>query len=187
MERDSLVAINIVNAENKLLNKSGVPMLYYWDGTIDIIESLSNDTEFIDYVKTLIIKPEDYLNINICYFYFQYNEKGDEVYSDLNVKIHNLIGLDKFDSEGIVLSFIEKHFKVLYKNSFKQIFDVKEGEYVSNICEMYRAIKSKFKERISKTTIVNWVRSVLYDVEHFNNTNIDFIINKLNQILKAEE
>ena len=63
MERDSLVAINIINNENKLLNKTSIPMLYYWNGESDVLDDLSNDTNLTEYVKTLLENPEEYLKI----------------------------------------------------------------------------------------------------------------------------
>ena len=55
MERESLVAINILNSENKLLNKTGVPMLYYWNGNTEVLDDLSNDEELINYSKGLLM------------------------------------------------------------------------------------------------------------------------------------
>ena len=75
----------------------------------------------------------------------------------------------------------------MYKNSFKTEFVSEAFDAIENIITMYREIKGKFKTRLTKTTIVNWVRSVLLDTEHFNSVNSDYIIFKLNEILKTEE
>ena len=85
------------------------------------------------------------------------------------------------------MHYLHKHFSTLYKNSFKTKFVSETFEPIENIITMYRDIKSKFKTRLNKTTIVNWVRSVLIDTEHFNSINSDYIIFKLNEILKLEE
>ena len=85
MERESLVSINILNSENKLLNKTGVPMLYYWNGNTDVLDDLSNDEELINYSKGLFNEPTDYLKVNISYFYFKYDENHEEEYSDINI------------------------------------------------------------------------------------------------------
>ena len=187
MDRDSLVAINIVNSNNNILNKTTVPMLYYWNGESDIMDDLANDNELIDYVKTLISEPTDYLNIFISYFYFRYNDNNEEVYSDTTIEVQNLIFLDKIENDNICIYYINKHFRTLYKNSFKQEFVSTSEDDITNIIDIFRAIKSKFKTRISKQTIVNWVRSVLLEESKFNSTNSDYIINKLNEILISEE
>ena len=187
MERESLVSINILNSENKLLNKTCVPMLYYWNGNTDVLDDLSNDEELINYSKGLFNEPTDYLKINISYFYFKYDENHEEEYSDNTIPIQNIVTLDKFDSDYIVLHYLHKHFSTLYKNSFKTTFVSETFEPIENIITMYRDIKSKFKTRLNKITIVNWVRSVLIDTEHFNSVNSDYIIFKLNEILKLEE
>lgn len=187
MERDSLVSINIFNSENKILNKSTVPMLYYWNGINDVLDDLSNDEHLLKYAKTLFINPTDYLDLMISYFYFKYNDNDEEVYADNTLDIQDIITLDKFESDYIVLYYLLNHFKTLYKNSFKDEYISEDNDAVNNILIMYRAIKDKFKTRLTKITIMQWIRSVLLDESHFNGTNSDFIYNKLNEILKDEE
>ena len=55
MTRDSLVAINITQFD-KLLNNSTVPLLFYWNGESDIINSLKEDELFISFIKETIRK-----------------------------------------------------------------------------------------------------------------------------------
>jgi len=186
MERDSLVSINIFNSENKILNKSTVPMLYYWNGANDVLDDLSNDEELLKYSRTLFINPSDYLDLMISYFYFKYNDNDEEVYADNTIDLQDIITLDKFESDYIVLHYLLLHFKTLYKNSFKEEYTGDNIDIVNTIKEIYRVIKDKFKTRISKTTVMQWVRSVLLDENHFNRKNSDYIYNKLNEILKEE-
>ena len=46
--KDSLVAINILVNDNTILNKNGVPLLFYWDGNSD---TLINDIYNNHYLK----------------------------------------------------------------------------------------------------------------------------------------
>lgn len=186
MERDSLVAINIINRDDKICNKSGVPMLYYWNGQNDVLDDLSNDNELLEYSKTLFETPEMYLGYSVNYFYFKYNDNDEEEYADNVIELQDIITLDKFDSNDIVLYYLLNHFNTLYKNSFKTDFE-NVPDITESIVLMYNAIKGKFKTRLSKETIINWVRSVLIDKNHFNRRNSDYIILKLNEILKSEE
>ena len=187
MERDSLVAINIINNDNKLLNKTSMPMLYYWNGESDVLDDLSNDTNLTEYLTTLLTKPEEYLNIFLSYFYFKYNENNEEDYSDNTIQIQNVITLDKFESDHIVLYFLKKLFLTLYKISFKCDFISESNNDTEDIKTMCQAIKDKFKTRLTKETIINWVRSALVDKDKLNTQNTEYIILKLNQIINFEE
>ena len=42
MIHDSLVTLNIFDIDNRILNKSTAPLLYYWNGETDIINDLQN-------------------------------------------------------------------------------------------------------------------------------------------------
>jgi hypothetical protein len=187
MERDSLVAINITNNENKLLNKTSMPMLFYWNGESDVLDDLSKDENLIEYTKNLITNPADYLNIFVSYFYFKYNENNEEDYSDNTLQIQDLILLEKFESDHIVLYFLKKLFLTLYKISFKMDFPEEGNNASDDIKKMCYAIKEKFKTRLTKETIINWVRSALLEKDHLNTQNTEYIILKLNQIINFEE
>ena len=106
--------------------------------------------------------------------------------TDNTIDLQDIITLDKFESDYIVLHYLLLHFKTLYKNSFKEEYTGDNIDIVNTIKEIYRVIKDKFKTRISKTTVMQWVRSVLLDENHFNRKNSDYIYNKLNEILKEE-
>ena len=71
MTRDSLVAINITQFD-KLLNNSTVPLLFYWNGESDIINSLKEDESFISFIKERCMNIENYTKCKISYFFFKY-------------------------------------------------------------------------------------------------------------------
>ena len=58
---ESLVAINIIS-EDKIINKNGTPLLFYWDGEQDIYEALKSGSDFIDYLMHTVINKDKYTN-----------------------------------------------------------------------------------------------------------------------------
>ena len=51
--QDSLVAFNIIS-NNKLLNKNEVPVLFYWNGETNLIESIFSDSGFYSFLKNTV-------------------------------------------------------------------------------------------------------------------------------------
>lgn len=186
MGQDSLVAINLVDIDGKLLNKTNVPLLYYWNGQTDVISDLQNDKQLAEYCELLFINPEKYLDVLVSYFYFTYDENGGENYNDNIMQFQDIVYLENFNSAHIVKHYILQHFLNLYKTSIKSDYSDDNNEATSvneTIIDIYNILKNRFKTRISKPTIINWVRSVLLDTNHFNTRNSDFIIKTLEQIL----
>ena len=180
---ESLVAINILDkTNNKLLNPTLVPLLFYWNGEDDVLTEIRHNEDFIKFIEQHITEL-NYTQTDIAFFYFT-NISGVEDYKDKNISIQEAISLNLFNSENIVNYFIKLHFEELYKISFKTDFDNTDINIVDEIKQIYKVLKDKFSSRISKPTVVNWVRSVLLDKDNFNNTNTTYIINKLNEILK---
>lgn len=183
MSRESLVALNLVD-NNILINPSLTPILYYWDGNSELIDTMMEDTKLTDLVVSKITF-QNYTKLRLSYFLFEYIE-NEEVYSDNTISIQDIFTLDKFESSEIIMQYLLSRFIELYKNSFKTEYTVPIISIEDSIIEIYRAIKQKFKTRISKLTMVNWVRSTLISDEKLNQKNSDIIINKLNEILINE-
>ena len=119
MIHDSLVTLNIFDIDNKILNKSTAPLLYYWNGETDILDDLRKDEHFLKANEPLFISPEKYIEIMVSYVYFKYNDEGEETFEENTVNIQDIIYLDKFNSNHIISYFLIKHFNELYTNSFK--------------------------------------------------------------------
>lgn len=195
MERDSLVAINILDINNILLNNqltsnnSSAPLLYYWNGETDVINDLQNSESLCKRCSSLFINnPEDYLTISLSLFYFKYDENGEEQYEDVHKNIQDIIYLENLDNDEIVNHFILKHFSYLYKTSIKEEYEYDNNkDEIYNIIVIYNKLKNKFKTRVSTETIINWVRSVLLEKDKFNAKNTNYIINKLTKTLYEAE
>lgn len=180
---DSLVAINLLDkTNNTLINPTLVPLLFYWNGEDDVVSELRNNQEFIDFIAKHITEL-NYTNTDIGLFYFTYiNETED--YKEINKGIQDVIYLNMFNSDNIVNHYIKKHFCELYKISLKQDYPENDETVSTIICNIYKVLKDKFKNRITKPTVINWVRSVIVDTDKFNANNSNYIINKLTEILK---
>lgn len=188
--QDSLVSINILEKNtNILLNKNSIPLLYYWNGENNVLDELKNDEKFLEYCASLFTTPEKYLNIFVGLFYFKYNENDEEEYSEVVKDIQDILYLDKFDSYYIINHFLLSHFLELYKTAFKEEYEYSKLDDNLNdiIIDIYNKLKDKFTKRISKTTVINWVRSVLLDKNHFNTINTNYIIKILEQKLENNE
>lgn len=187
MQQDSLVAINLIDIDGKLLNKTSAPLLYYWNGVSDVEEDLRNDKSLGEYCDTLFINPEKYLDVLISYFYFTYSDNDEENYNESTKDFQDILYLENFNSSHIVKHYILQHFLNLYKTSLKMEYSSDITNVDDTIIDIYNSLKSKFKTRITKKTVVNWVRSVLIDTNHFNIVNSNYIINELETILKDIE
>jgi hypothetical protein len=55
-----------------------------------------------------------------------------------------------------------------------------------NIIDIYKKIQHKYPNKISKNTVINYVRSELYQTYKLNTNNINWIINNLTNILSNE-
>ena len=184
MNIDTLVAINIFNEnKNNIINK--IPILFYWNGEGDLINSIFNDQNFIDkYFNNL--NYNDYCNLKLGYFYFKYNDKYEEIYTDNIVNISEYLKIDKFNSKNIIYELILKHLFALYEQTLKVKYkDVKiYNEEI--IIDIYRKLKEKYKDKIIKSTFINWVREELLNKDEINNTTVNYIIDNLKNILKNE-
>ena len=91
--RDSLVAINIINDDKLLnINGNGIPLLFYWDGEDDVLDSIFKMDIFKAKIYDVINNVDNYTNSKIALFYFKYN--GDEEqYNELSVLIQDYIKL----------------------------------------------------------------------------------------------
>ena len=108
MTNDTLVSINVINEESKvLLNSSSVPILYYWNGEGKLIENIFSDNSFKAQYISSIKTYEEYKNRAVYYFYFKFNEEtGDEEYYDNSIKICNYFSFSLCSFSGIIGPFL---------------------------------------------------------------------------------
>lgn len=177
--QETLVAINILdrysnNLHNITENKE--PILYYWNGEGDLYQNLISDKAFINkYIEK--INMDDYLNLDICYFYFN-NTNNDEKYISNNVRLNDIVLLEnnEYDLKPILNELINDKIKKLYLLCFKEEYN-KNLEIIEKIKDIYDIINEKYPNRLSIKSYINWIRSDFVKDEKLNNKNINYIIN----------
>lgn len=188
MLNDSLVAINIYNKDTKeLYNNKETPILYYWNGEGDLLQSILNDKQFKDNYINKINNIDVYCNMKMSYFYFCFSG-GDELYIDNSVLLSDYVPLSSIESYSIVLKTIINHLYDLYSKAFNgKSYDKLKVFNEDIIIDIYDEIKNKYKERLLKNTVINWVRSEINKQENLNEENENYIIDTLTNILKNKE
>ena len=187
MLNDSLVAINIYDQNTNILyNKSLVPILFYWNGNGDLLEDILRNenfkTNYLDNFKDY----ESYNNAVISYFFFEFDKDDKEAYIENSILISDYVKLKDFNSIQIIYKLLIPHLYNLYKMALKKDYDDTKVFNEEIIIDIYKQIKEKYKDKIEKQTLVNWVRSELINTNKIDSNNVNYIIKQLNNILEHE-
>ena len=179
---DSLVSINIFHEkQQKIINK--VPLLYYWNGTGNILKNILNDKSFIEkYLDK--INLDDYKHLQLAYFYFKYDKNDNEEYIENIINLFDYLDLSKFDSINIVYELIVKYMFELYKISMGINYEDTKVYNEELIIDIYKQIKDKYKDKLNKNTFLNWVRNELIKKEQLTNDNTNYVVEKLDNIIE---
>ena len=184
---ETLVSINIVNREtNNLYNKTqkNEPILYYWDGEGDLYDKISLDESFIEkYISKINI--DNYLNLDICYFYFN-NTFNNENYFSNQIRLNDIVLLEnrKYDFTNIINELIDIKIKKLYLICFKQEYNKDLKDIKEKTIDIYNLIIEKYPNKLSIESFVNWIRSDLEKDNKLNNKNINHIINVIKKFFE---
>lgn len=183
---ESFVAINIYNdkeGKKELFNE--IPLLFYCDDMDNFKNDLLADEKFRKLVENSCLNVNNYTTSYIGYFYFN----GDNEYEDTCIPIQelfpsdNLLDTEKYFTKeyisSIFINLYEVSMHIQYENNL--MFDID-----ATIKDIYQILKKKFKEKIIKSTVINYVRSEL-NKKDLSKENINYIIGELETILKDEE
>lgn len=191
--KESLVAINIVKDNNILLNPTAIPILLYWNDkqykTID--EEIFNNENSYKYIISKCANIEAYTLSKISFFYFKdTNNDNTEDYLEYNIDVQQLFKLSVLNSEdtSFYKDYINESFKYLYLCSFKEDYEFSTNPLVWEECiiDIFDKLRKKYPNKISKDTIINYVRSELLQKYKLNTDNSNWIIDKLKNILVNE-
>ena len=191
MHTHSLVSINLYCNEDQriiLLNNTGMPMLFYWNGKDDVYESILKDDKFRILLDKSSFNYERYTTSYLSYLMFILDE--EEHYEDKEIAVQDLYKLsDMTDIESsFYISYLLSIFKNLYSKSLKTEY---EGDILlddnEKIVDIYKRIQTKFPEKFIKITVINYIRSELLKNFGLTQDNSTWIINKLNEILINEK
>lgn len=177
-KNDTLVAINLTNG-TKLLNPTKTPILFYWDGNGNLHDDIINSEELIEILISNCNTYEDYKQICISYFKFDY-VNNEEVYSEETAHLNSFKKLSDL-SDNIWINEVKPHFEYLYNCSFKEDF-----VFSDNCCKdmkiIYDKLKEKYPNKISETTVVNYIRSKIGT--YVDEQDKEYIIKKVIETIK---
>lgn len=184
---ESFVAINVyLEKDNKKeLLISGIPLLFYCNDMSHFKDDLLSDEKFRKLIEDNCLNINNYSSSFVGYFYFN----GESKYEDASIPVQELFTVDKLSNSekyftkeyihNIFINLYEISMKMPYENNL--MFDID-----ATIIDIYQALKNKFKEKIVKSTVINYVRSEL-DKKELSKENVNNIIGELEIILKDEQ
>ena len=188
----SLLALNIIVQSNTgqriLLNKTDVPTLYYWNGTDNLEKDFLSNESFRTLIDETCFNKDSYSKSKIAYFNFNLID-GEENYNEYLVDIQDLFTLDLLtETENMFyIEYLNEIMNNLYITSMGHEFN---GNILLDINEkyiqMYLDIQKKYPNRFVKNTLLNYVRSELVKLYDLHQVNSNWIINKLEEILKEQ-
>lgn len=181
----SLVAINIID-DNKLINKNGLPLMFYWDKEKDINISLKESKEFRQFIIDNICNISSYTKSKISYFYYIYNTKDNsEVYNEYINDIQKWLPLKEIEETQFYEEYLINYMNYLYNCVYKKDFEFREKIFLKeDLKDIYNKIRERYNEsRVNRNTLINYLRSQLLSKENLSSENTDFIISKINEIL----
>lgn len=154
--KENLAALNVI-CEGKVINKNGIPLLFYWNGQTDIIEDIKNSKEFFTWLREeeIITDITFFLNSHIGLFYYKEN---DDDYQELTINIRELYTFDKL--EELKNNLILESTYYLYNKAFPdreigiQIFD----DPIEQSSAYIKAILKKYQGRITELTCIMAIR-----------------------------
>ena len=192
----SLVSINILDNNRKLYNPSTVPILYYYDGDSESLSnSIKNDTGFMKFLyESKLFSTDLYTKTNLSYFYFDIgnlvDDDSDDIIVENSIDIQDLMTLEHLYNTDTLYSefylhYLRYHFSYLYKGVFKEDFIFSEDVLNTDkeITTIYDTIKKKYPDKIVKTTVLNYIRSVLREKENLSIENSEWIVKQLEHII----
>lgn len=191
--KESLVAINIL-FNDRLLNKNGTPLLFYWDGEQNIYDALKSGSDFIDYLMHTVINKEKYTDTYFSFFKYYLDNDGNEQYQEDKINIQDFLKLKDLSPEQSLFykKYLLDHFIYLYKSAYHEEY-VKDNESISlmgiddAILDIYDKIQEKYPKRVIKSTVINYIRSEIENTDKLSMENSNWIIFQLENLLNERE
>lgn len=143
--KDKFIAINLIENEDKLLNK--YPIIYFWDGNGEIEDAVKTE-EFINATKRLINK-ENYWTLSANLIYVYEDEENENQYINKEIKISEIIDL----SQDLYKEYIIEVLDFLYFCVFKKHSNNQD------ILTLYKEIKNKYPKKVTCDVVSKYIKS----------------------------
>ena len=183
---NNCVAINII-ADNKILNKNGVPILFYWDGKSNVIDEIKGQKVFMDFIKSKTLTVENYAYSAMTYFCFTEDENNnwEEKYNEKVIYMQDLFPLSEQSDDELAMSYVLNINIDLYNKVFASEYKKVSSSNKANVKGIYDNIKSKYGTRVTPVTYVEYIRSELVkNYGKLSKENLNYIIDKLKKTIK---
>lgn len=194
--KQNSVAINFVVGK-ELINKNGIPIMFYWDGEEDIFDALKNNEDLISWMKSQKLFEDNYTNSKIALFYFTEDENGEEQINTYHSPIQDLWNMKLINEKELGTNdfIIADMFDHLYIKTFNNSYGLRKRllDFPDSISNVYDMIKARYGERVSKETIIQACRAFIQNQnEHcwskLSQENLDYVINEIrNNYLSTKE
>ena len=188
--KDTLVALNII-INDKIINKNGVPILFYWNGqSSSLIKDIYGDENFKSLLYNSVINYEDYTKAKLAYFYFIYENEEEKYVEDFS-NIQDEICLSDLDEESRMFYklYLWNHFTFLYESAYHEKYDkeISLFDIDDYILDIYDKIQKKYPKRVIKSTVINYIRGELQKADNLSINNTNWIIYQLENLLNERE
>lgn len=173
-----IVSVNIIGTNNKILNKDGIPILFYCDEESNIEDALFTNNVFIEYLNNILFTIENYSDAKISYCFYNEVDGKDEY----DYVIKEVEDWKPFSEISIKLD--EEYIKQIVNKLYRRIFEsefIWTMNFTTDIMTFYNAVITRYPERFSSITFIQYVRK---ELEQYNlkKHNTEYIITKLKSI-----
>ena len=177
LKHGSIIAINIT-VSNQLygeLTLTPTPILYYWNGKGDVIDTIIRNDSIINLAKKTINDEQTYSNCSFRFVSFNLDSENEE-YIEKRILFQDCFDVHIF--EQVVKTTINNIAKEIYKEVFNADYS-NQSNCNSIIYDVYSKVSLMYKDNLNFETFVNFVRKKLQQMTKLNQKNIQNIIDMI--------
>lgn len=177
--KENLAAINVI-CEGKIINRQGIPLLFYWDGLSEIIDDIQRSIDFKQWLEDeeILTYIKYYLNSSVSLFYFRSN---DDDYQDATIPIQDLYSVNELAE--LRTSLLTECVYYLFNKSFPTDKPLIHGLTAEEQCKnaIYKILE-KYTGKLSIESCINAIRA--YIQENYSNfKHLDLFIEYVDSVI----
>lgn len=167
-----LISLNIIDTKsNSLMNKNGIPILFY-SASNDIKTEISKNISMNNWIKQNIINYDLYNYVKITYIYYK-----DKKYESSEFFIKDIIEINTLNE------MIYNDILLITKDLYKIILNSDDDLEDFSLDDILNALSIKIKSTIDEPTYINYIRYALRKkYEYMPLSDIEAYIAKLPNI-----